>query len=134
MRLWSRSVVTANLSLSINLSDVMPRFMRGIQQSRGGSQDVSVVTGSSAYADDDNRESLINAPDQLLDLVGVRPKLLGKLVEVRTGYFLKAGLVDVGDDLHPHPLSFPAACCSSSKPLVGSLLVTSRAAARTHCF
>ena len=37
----------------------------------------------------------------------MRPKLLGKLVEVRTGYFLKAGLVDIGDDLHPHPFELP---------------------------
>src|SRR3984893_8220225 len=59
------------------------------------------------HADDDNGESLINAPDQVLDPVGVRPKLLGKLVEVRIGYFLKAGLVHIGDDLHPHAFELP---------------------------
>ena len=37
----------------------------------------------------------------------MRPKLLGKLVEVRIGYFLKAGLVHIGDDLHPHAFELP---------------------------
>src|ERR1700690_336948 len=44
----------------------------------------------------------VDRPDQGLDLVGMRSKFLGELVEIRIGNFLEACLVDVGDDLDAH--------------------------------
>src|ERR1700689_475200 len=44
--------------------------------------------------------SLVECADQVLDLLGVRPELLGELVEIGVGNRDEAGLVDVGDDLH----------------------------------
>src|SRR5258708_38985153 len=43
--------------------------------------------------------ALFNRADEILDLLGVRPKLLGELVEIGIGNRDEAGLVDLGDDL-----------------------------------
>src|SRR4051812_9677102 len=48
---------------------------------------------------DDSWKYLIHSPDQVLDLLGMRPKVLGELVEIGIGYRRKALLVDIGDDL-----------------------------------
>src|SRR6516225_2570470 len=50
------------------------------------------------------KNSLVYRPDQRLDLVGMRSKFLGELVEIGIGDLLKAGLVHVGDDLHAYLL------------------------------
>src|SRR6516225_6553592 len=47
---------------------------------------------------------LVDPADQVLDLLGVRAEVVGKLVEIGIGDLLEAGLVDVGDDLHSHLL------------------------------
>jgi hypothetical protein len=38
---------------------------------------------------------LVDVTDQILDLLRVRPKLLGELVEIRTSDLLETGIVDV---------------------------------------
>src|SRR6476660_9384225 len=48
--------------------------------------------------------ALLHRRDQLMDLVGMRPQLLGHLVEVGRGDLGEARLVDVGHDLHAHAL------------------------------
>src|SRR6185369_1066080 len=45
------------------------------------------------------RTELLDRPDEVLDLLGMRTELLGKLVEIGIGDLYEAGLVDVGDDL-----------------------------------
>src|SRR3984893_5869787 len=47
-----------------------------------------------------NVEHLIDRPNQVLDFLGVRPELLGELVEIGIGDRGEAGFVDVGHDLH----------------------------------
>src|ERR1019366_8466801 len=49
---------------------------------------------------------LVDRPDQGLDLVRMRAELLGELVEIGIGDFLKTRLVDVGDDLDAQFLEF----------------------------
>src|SRR5215471_14216307 len=46
----------------------------------------------------------VDRPDQVLDLLRVRTELFRELVEIGIGDLLEAGLVDIGDDLHPHLL------------------------------
>src|SRR4051812_41223504 len=48
---------------------------------------------------DGRKERLVDRPDQVLDLLGMRAKLLGQLVEIGVGNCDKARFVDVADDL-----------------------------------
>src|ERR1700688_2369073 len=48
------------------------------------------------------RAQSVDRSDQGLDLIRMRTEVLGELVQIGIGDLLKAGLVDIGDDLDAH--------------------------------